>query len=62
MHFNAKLHANNMHALANRNTVYTACKFSYRGFFYRNVGVEVYLVFAYDRIDTAQEKEDALYI
>ena len=61
MHFNAKVRANSTLALANRKTIYTASKFSYRNFFYRNVRVEVNPVFAYDRINRAQEKEDALY-
>jgi len=62
MHFNAKVLANSTLALANRKTIYTAFKFSYRNFFYRNVGVEVYPVFAHERSNKAQEKEDELYI
>jgi hypothetical protein len=62
LHFKAKVHANSMHSLAKRKPIYTACKFSYRNFFYRNGGVEVYPVFAYDRINKAQEKENSLYI
>ena len=50
-HFNAEIRTNSMLALANRKTIYTASNFSCRSLFYRNVGVEVYPVFAHDRIN-----------